>query len=675
MSDESAPAPKGQSAFGKRFEVDTSKPLPAFDTPGGRAYAVTDAENRERALYALVHNPRIAMRNDLFKPLSDRPVAGLVCPQARGLVNLNLDKGIQRLVTVFERPMGGALMDQDGKPHPRMNGAFLRKTVVPSVLKAIASLHKRKIYHRSIHPQRIFLQSDDSDDVVLGECYSAAPGYRHPIALEALELAFADEEARGEGTMESDFYQFGAALKCLYAGQPLWQGRQKQNVLMSRVNQGSFYSLGSGRDVPGAMGNLIKGLMADEPEERWRAEDVLDWFEGLSTSRKASLTNWSMNRPTNFRDTSFVDRRLLADAFGQDPKRAAKFLRTIGFSSWVQTTMRDEILTERMEGSLSVQPADGVTEVQGRAEDYRMVARVCMFLHPGGPIRYKGVSIYLDALPTALNAAFANNDRDRVSIIGEIMDSRFLSTMMEVIRGRDSRFSTQATQLRRVEAWVKNQELGRGMERVMYELSPMLPCMSGKLENVWVASLKQMMRAFDRMAERGAGKNLLLDRHIAAFMAAHGDGLDREFNKIAAAKNDPSRFSIQATQFLGDMQSRLGIEELPNLTEKMVEGLGPFVRNLKNKQRREEVSQALEKVKSEGNIARLTSALNLSKIQAEDTREFSSIQHSVWKMEQEKTKLSQPSKPDDPDALEKGYRYSRTAAFLILVATGVFVFL
>jgi len=672
LSGDNTPVPGGQSAFGDRYDVKTSAPLPEFTTYGGDAFMAVDKERPGKDIYALVQHPTIPVRNEVYKSLKSRPIANVINPIDRGLMNLDMGGQRQRLVTIFERPTGGALFGPDGKVHPRVNTNKLRQSIVLSALKAIAAIHKRGFTHRSIKPTNLFFAAPDGDEVCIGECYSTPPGFKHPFALEPLKLALADETARGDGDIESDFYQLGASLQSLYFGEALWQGKDRDSLLMARVNQSSFWALGGGREIPGALGNLIRGLMADDEDERWGAEDVLDWFEGVGKPKRTSMKAWSMNRPTSFKGVAYVDRRLLADAFARDPREAANFLKGIDFPAWVQLSFRDEILTERLEATLNVVPGGGLGGA--RPDDYKMVTRVCMFLHPTGPVHFKGHSFFLDGLPSALADAFSREDRDLIGVILDLFDERFLNALAEICGERNDRFMTQVRGLRPIMIHGSSKSLGRGMERVLYAMNPILPCVSQRFSNVWIGSIKQMMRALDRLAATGQLKSVLLDRHIAAFCTAHGSDLERDFNKIAAAQNDPVRLNSLSAEFFGMLQRRFKLEPLHNLTEKLVDGLSTSVKALKNKKRRERVAALLEKVKKSGDVHKLTSELNMSRIQVEDAREFAQARTALMKLDREKAKLTRKIQPTDPDARAKGLRGSRLLALIVMLFVGFMSF-
>ena len=672
MSGDITPVPVGQSSFGDRYEVKIASPLPEFDTPGGSAFEAVDREKKSSDIYAFVHKPTVPLRNDLYKQLQSHPIGNLVCPVNRGLMTLEAQGIKQRLVTIFNRPTGGALFDPKGGLHPRVNAQILRQSVVLSLLKALTAMHKRGMVHRGISAAKVHFVSPDSNEVVIGECYTTPVGYMQPFANEALEIAFADKTARGGGGHATDFYQLGATLQSLFFGEILYKGRTRSTLCMARVNQGSYWALSGGRDIPGAMGTLIRGLMADELDERWGAEEVLDWFEGIGKSKRTSMSTWSMSRPTSFMGVAFVDRRLLADAFGREPREAAEFLKSVDFPSWLQISFRDEILTEKLENTLNVRPSEGFGGI--RADDYQMVARVCMFLHPTGPIYYKGLALVPSGIPGLVAEAFERDDKDVLGLILEIFDQKFMSALTEIVGDKSPTFGTDITEIKKSFEHGPSKQLGRGMERVLYELNPILPCASMRFDRVWIGSIKQMMRALDRLSGAGGGKNILLDRHVAAFCATHGEGLEREFNNLAVAQSNPAKFNIMAVELFGNLQRRLHLEVLPHLAEKLVDGLAPAVKGLKNKKRREFVQAALDKLKKGGDITKVMVEVNMAQVQALDDREFSQACALVAKLEKERQMLAIKVLPSHVPALKKGFLGARYVSFFTFLLISFLTF-
>jgi len=668
VSKDTAPVPTAKTVFEERYAVDIKQPLADFSTGGGEAYLCKDNENPSKPLYALVHSRGVPIRARAYNTLSKNNIPNVISPIARGLMTLQLSGGEQRMVTIFERPTGGILMGADGKILAGLTPTRIRQIVVASIVKGLAALHAKGVVHRSVLPTRMYLSEPGSDTVVLGECISAPPGLQVPSTFEPLELCFSEGSARGSGTHLTDFFQFGVALASLYIGQPIWQGRDSAGFIVSRVNQGSYWALMGGRDITGALGNLVRGLMADMPQERWAAEDVIDWFDGLAKPKRATLKAFAMNRPASFKGVAIVDRRLLADAFNRNDKDAALYLRKQDFAAWAQTALRDEVLSERLESMLNVQPADNHGSMSA-IEEARMVSRVCTFLDPSGPIRYKGMTVWIDALPSYLASIIARDERDKLSVLVELLDARHLQALADIAGKANPLLMTSVPELRSLINIVHDRGLGKGVERALYMLNPSLPCQSPRFSKVWVSTVKTLLQNLNRLAEAGGGKNILQDRHVAAFLAAHGGNLDREFSKLNAVQGDSSRFAVASVEFFGALQEKSGAGPLIALAGRLASSLGPAVKGLKNKKNRENVQSILEKVQKGGDISKLTSEVNLTKFQLQDQREFNAARTQVAKIDRDRARLSGKIQPNDPKAVQKGVNGARIFAFGCLAVT------
>lgn len=675
MNRESITPPQGKTAFEEKYEIDSSKPLADFDTPGGKAFLLIKNDNPGMAFYGLVQHKAIPIRSDVYAKLSRNSVSNLICPLDRGLMTISLQgKQVQRLVTVFERPLGGPLLSNDGVLQPKVKPTLIRQSVVLSSLKALAALHKKGITHRQLTVNKLFFVSPDSDEIVLGECCTAPAGYNLPFGAEPLETAFADPVGRGISSSQADLFHLGVVLQSLYFGRDLTKGRERNSYLIARVNQGSFWANGGGQDLPGALGTLVRGLMADDLQERWRSEDILDWYEGLAKHKRTSMKAWSMNRPTIYKGIAYVDRRLLAAAFATDVRDAAAFLRRLDFGAWVQTSMREETLSEKMEQLLAVTP-DARYGAPTLVDDARMVARICLFLHPSGPIYYKGLAIYPASMGEVIADAFARDDRDRITALMEMLDKKFLTKLNEVVGDRDPNFVVHLKNIAPILEHVQSKQLGKGLERALYMLNNLLPCNSVWFHNLWISSIKQMLIALDRMSQHEGARNILSDRHATAFISAHGMNLDRELNKLSSAQNDPIRFASLTVEFFAQLQRMTKIESLPNLTEKLADSLTPAIKGLKNKKRREKAMTALESLKKVGDISKLSTDLNLLALTVQDKREFSRAKTILFKLEREKARLMGKILPTDIDSVMYGYRGARILAILILAGVSLVMFL
>lgn len=669
-----SPTPGHQSTFSKRYNVDTAKSLPEFDTAGGKAFMVTDRENSALPLYAFVQTKNIPVRFDLLKDLKESKIPGLVCPVDYGVMTVDLEIQVERLVIIFDRPTGGALFINE-RVNKRLTVAILRETVPLAFARTLAILHNRKILHRQILPHKLFFVAEGGlAEVVLGECVTVPPGYGNPIDLEPIELMFADPASRGESVDAADMYQMGACLLTYFKNRPVWKDRTRAVSLKTRTQHGSYLALALGEGIAGSLLNLIKGLMHDEIENRWGIADVLNWFEGGKKRKVPTKRNWNLNRPVLFNGQMYSDRRVLADAFASFPKDAIHFLNTLDFSAWVAEIIRSEVMEERVETLIAVSSNAEAGGGSLTKNDHGIIARVCAHLHPGGPVRYKGMSIQMDSMPSTIAAILSTGSKELSSVLKEILNDKLLTSLAEIVGEQDMDFFYHVGNVKKITGTAQSDTLGRGLERVLYNLNRDLPCQSSKFENVWIDDAGKFAMALNSSVNRDFIKAAMFDRHIAAYLASRNEIYARVINGFATTEKDPSRFAIIALDFFGALQIEYELPTMSHLTDLLVESLRATINDLKNKKTKEKVKALLDKMKQGGDITKLTAQVDFGKIQALDKQGFLRAKAAVFGIDRMRKQLSHKFAAKDFQSKFTGYKWLRSVSFIIFIGSVFQVF-
>lgn len=658
------------SELASRYIVDTTKRLAEFDTVGGQAFMVTDKENPSLPLYAFVQNPKIPVRYEVMEALQKKKISGLVCPVDYGVMALKLASLSERFVIIFERPQGQSLFIRM-RVNKRLNISHLRSTLPLAFASTLAALHKENIIHRHIRPSNLFFVSADrSDDIMIGECVTAPPGYGTPLDLEPMELMFADPHSRGDGSELADMYQMGATLLTYYKNRPIWENRVRDQILTSRTQIGSFQSLVVGSEQSGSIATLVKGLMDDDKINRWDIKDVLNWFEGSAKKRQHSKVIWNLNKSTLFNGHSYSDRRTLADAFANEPKKAIQFVENLDFAAWIAEAIRSEVMEERVEQLLSVQTSERVISSLTK-KDYQIVSRVCAHLHPGGPIRYKDISFMSDAVPSTISAFFNAGADEQIIALKEILNDRSLSTLAEIVGERDMVFFNNLGSLKRVTGTVHSVALGRGLERILYNSYRELPCQSIKLMGKYVDDAGKLASALNSSSFQNTIRAVIFDRHIAAYLASRNEQYATIINNISITERDPSRFAVLALDFFSRIQNDHGLDNMTHLLSMLIEGLRPSVSQLKNKKRKEKVKAHLEKMKQDGDIMKLVSSIDLAKIMTIDKRDFARARATFFRLDRHRNQYSHKYTAKDFQSKVTGYKFIRILAFLVFIIFSV----
>lgn len=418
----------------ERYRVDFTDRLAMLDSAGARAFAAEDPKKPDEKLYALVQERSVPLRQNVLEALLNEPIDFLTCPLATGLIQIDSPTGeAERLVTIARRPAGPSLAESWDTSRGSID-QFIKGPFLGSVALALTGLAERGLNHRAIRPANIFFkgngQGEGQGGVVLGDCFSAPTGSGQPDIFEPLERSILPPDARGEGDEAADMFALGVTVLALFLGETPGEGRGRKEMFHARVSHGSFWALTASKELPGALSTLLRGLLSDNPGERWDLADLIQWVDGHAPQRPTGMANWMLSRPVKFGGDTYSDRRMLAEAMAAHVPEAAVFLREQEFVAWVQQVVASESMSDRVERLIGIGSDNDI--VGEPAADEALVAKFCTFLDPLGPVRFRGLLLSFDGVGQALAAAQKNNRQDSIDVIAELLSTGLMLALIEI---------------------------------------------------------------------------------------------------------------------------------------------------------------------------------------------------------------------------------------------------
>ena len=621
-----------------RFEIRPDQPIPELDTLTAMAFAALDRRDPRASAFALVCHGPVLPRADVANALR-----GVEHPSLLRLLDFAVipspNDGAERVAMVFEQPGGHRLTASPaGRSGPMGEDALVRQLLWPAV-QALRELKMRRVVHGRINPTNIFCCQDPSKGVILGECVSMQPGFGQPTVYQPIERGMAQPAGRGLGDPPDDLYALGVTLLHLATGEDPGAGLDDRTILAAKLEHGSYKALSEGRRVPVNLIEPLRGLLMDDPQERWTLDDLELWLNGRRLTPKQSQPAKRAARPIDFAGRAFWSAPSLAHALAERPAEAGALIDHGQLETWLRHGLEDGELA-----AVVGEAIEGARSGSGGQEADRRLARVLMALHPRAPIRYRGQSLAPDGIGSALLHAVATGSGAQE--VAEIIAVQLPLFWINVQGGFRPDFLTLMKTFEKARSLLGRTGLGYGLERCLYELNPVMACASPILEGRYVQDLAALTADLEAIAARPDRPKHPLDRHIAAFAQTRGARLNDRLLQDAAADNDPLDHVLATLEILGDLQTRSKTERLPALCGWMASYVAPAIDRFKSRTLRHRIREELARQAETGDLNRLSRLLRNANLLQRDAagfrsarREYKLIQRAIQGLQD---KLNKP---------------------------------
>lgn len=648
---------------GSAYQILADQKLDELRSPHAPAYAAICEDRPDESFFALVCDPSLPARREVTEKLANLKIENVLTPEAWGEVDLQ-GHPPRSFAIVFERPRGkrvAAAMTDTIKPYTAHE---LLHDVLPPLLATLRIFADIRMTHRGIRPTNLFFRGA-TRQLILGDASSAPASAAQPVAYETIEGGMALPHCRSPGTSADDLYALGATLLFLLLGRDPMPEIEPRELIRLKIESGSFMALVGAFRPPPEVIELLRGLLADDPRDRWTVADMEGWMQGRRLKpRQQHPTTIVATRPFEFGGRGHYMARGVAHAFASDPAAAARSIRSSEFEIWLQRSLADETRTASV-GAVRVE--NGTRG--GAVQDLRLTARTCIALDPLSPIRYGDFAISIDSFGQALIAAF--NGRGSLQTIGEVLSARLPQTWIASQTAARPELLALATvkpfdMLRR---FAEDPRPGYGLERVLYELNPSLSCLSPVIQADGITEASQILETLERAAARGVPADGLIDRHVAAFIAAHAREVSGECFDLL--NGSPRQRALGTLSILAQLQVAYGPAEVSAIGKLLSSQLTLLLDMFRSRQRRTRLQAEIAKLAAKGTLSELFWLLTGSAEQGRDAQEFAAARREYGEVEQALLILQRvaPSRP--ARSLEMAGRLSAITAMFLAAAVAL----
>ncbi|WP_207459423.1 serine/threonine-protein kinase [Azospirillum sp. SYSU D00513] len=602
----------------ERYEIQPGAPIPALNAVAGNAFAAKSLRDKRIDPFAIICNGAIMPRLDFASTLAGLDGTTHMRLLDWGVVNWPPERA-NRFCLVFERPGGRRLMNSLHESAEPMPEDQLTKQIIHPMVTALRELSSRGVTHGAIRPTNMFFRDLASGGLMLGECVSTPPGFGQPVLMETVERGMCSPAGRGNGTIADDLYSLGVTLLLLYLGRNPVAHLDDEQILQAKIERGSYPALVGQSRLPLAINEVVRGLLVDDPKQRWSLNDLDLWVAGRRLSPKQPQVPRRAARPLEFQGQEYWHCRTLARAFSRHVAPATTVIESGELDKWLRRSMGDDVRAEAVANAIQTASAG-----KGGTMADRLVARVSMALDPVAPIRYRGKGMMPDGIGSLLADAFLRGESPQST--AEVISNQLPMFWVNVQTDFRPEFVPLVQSFDQLRTLLERTAVGLGIERLLYEMCPALPCVSPLVVKQLPTSPAALLRALDWVASGGERHKEPIDRHIAAFLAARHKRTEEVLYAQITPSIEPMRRAIAMLTILSDVQARTGTDSLTHLADWMLALLEPAIRRFHSRPHQETMRKQAETAVNNGRLTDLLRIVDDPDSLRRDKHEFENAQ-------------------------------------------------
>lgn len=599
--------------LGNRVEIFPSMPAPEMNTGGGPAFAARLRGEAGSDLVAIICNSNLPARLEYLNAFRNVDHPAVMRLVESGVVAW--PDGMRYYALVYQRPSAPRFTRSiDEKiPSPGTDDAFTHFFVQP-MIGALSELMRTGIVHGAIRTTNIFWRPGGAPPQ-LGECLSTPAGTGQPVLFETIERGIAMPSGRGTGNHSDDCYAFGVTVALLAMGHNPLAGMDDQAIVQAKMERGTFTSLIGNHRLSAQQSELLRGLLTDDARQRWTATDLDQWMSGRRMTPKSTDVGRRASRHLEFAGREYAQLKPLAHAMAGNVSEAARLIEGGTLDKWLRRSVGDEDKADDVAEAIATLKESGLT---AHYEEH-LVTRICIALFPSAPIRYRGFSVMPNGIAALLAEAMVTGQN--LPILTEIITTQLVPFWAEMQKEMKTELVPLIQQFEKLAAVVEKTNYGNGIERALYELNPMLPCMSPMLRSQYVMSPKTLLPALERVAASSTRPREPMDRHIAAYLIVRDRRNESLLESMAAPENSPRRGLAMLTLY-SDMQNRYGPDNLPYLAQWLSPHLEGSVKRYFEKNLRERLQGQIKNAAEGGNLGGLIATVDDPRRLERDEQDF-----------------------------------------------------
>ena len=574
-----------------RYTVMTDSPLPEFASPGTKAFSARNNENPNRSIFALLLDTKMSPRSYDMSTLKRLERTSTLRPRSWAVVYHQAAQ-CEKFCIVLDRPGGRHVFDQATMtctpwPEDRLIERFIRPIV--SMLRLFQGA---QLVHRAINVNNLFFQDAVTGEVIVGECFSAPAGYHQPVIFETVGAGLSNPAGRGPGTPADDLYAIAVCMIFMYFGRNPAAHLSDAEILQLKIEQGSFAALIGNNRVTFSLMEPLRGLLSDDRNDRWRLSELELWLNGRRLTPIQHKQLPKSARPFTFADQEYNTTQTLSYAFWQHWNLGLECISKEPVDQWIRRSLSNEALADQFMLALRSAGAYGGSH---SIED-RMLGRACIVLDSMGPIRYRSIAFRINGFATLLMQKMIF-DQPLVDLEEAIL-ARLPLFWLDLQVTQRSDHTSMRRDYELLPSVLHREGPGFGIERILYELNPGLPCISPMLKSSYVLIIDHIIPALAKVDRKSYAEPM--DRHIAAFIASRIDAnVDSQIQALGLLDDQVKR-RMGIIRLLAEVQQKTAQKTPMNLAQWIADIAEPIIESYHNSVYRNRLSKEVRRLINRG---------------------------------------------------------------------------
>lgn len=492
--------------------------------------------------------------------------------------------------------------------------------------------------------------------ITIGECFSELPFSSIHNIFIPYELIQCITIARDSFDNSTDYYSLGVICLYLLTGRNPFKNAEQEQIVYTRITEGSFNALNGSYNINFAFKLMLKGLINDKNNERWKSKQIIEWYNGQRDSSIHLIDFQQANRSLLFNNKNYSNTKILAYELNKNWDIAKNFIKEDKILKWVERGISSYEIIEKITKLYNIIVKQSLQNSYNQDE---LLTRLIQALDPYGAIRFRNFTITIEALPTIIAYGFLQQKNQYLSNFKQALAINSLTDLLySKINNRKNNFKLYFNQLEKVKKLLLINNLGFGPERCLYELNPYINCQSELLNKYYINDLDKLIELIEKLA---IDKAQIMDRHIAAFIL-NKLSIEKEvvINSLAKLPSFAALSEYKSLAILVLAQKETNIKNLKNIAKNIANNLDSITNLIKNKNLKAELADQAKSIASKGNLIELLSLIANEQILTDDYNDYNQAIKRYNNLNNLKQQLHNPKQ-----IYEIGYRYGLKLSVII----------